>query len=397
MKMSGDLNIENKCNQILQSLKSSCLNYSAQVTPFSMYVTVRKSLVKQPINHHYEETNDVVEEKMDHIRELQVLKSRCKFLESSNEDLKASFEQEINEHENKISEIERLEKCLEEYCTEVNDLAETKSQTLSEQDALIKDNKTLLAEMMKKDKIIDSLKSVNKKLEEEHEISDDNHKATAKILKTKDKELYNMRKENETLTENLDRAVVELKELKNKVTKENKENQRKEKAQAKKDTLNNLKESKPSDLDCKMCDEKLESKVKLKLHIRAVHLKDEMSQTNEVVKESKLVQTLKMSQSTVQDRSTVQTQTDAADVDGIMEMSKEYEKYSCFYCEKEIKSEVLLEEHRITCHGATDNPSLFSFPVRSVPHLFKCGICGLVGICKEDIINHKKSVHENQC
>ena len=393
MKMSGNLNIENKCNQILQSLKSSCLNYSAQVTPFSIYVTIRKSLVKQTINHPYEETNDVVEEKMDHIRELQVLKSRCKFLESSNEDLKASLEQEINEHEKKISEIERLEKSLEESCTEVKVLAETKSETLT----LIKDNKKLSGEMMNKDKIIDSLKSVNKKLEEEHEISDADHKTTAKIAKTKDKELYNMRKENETLTENLDRVVVELTELKNKVNKEYKEKQRKENAQAKKDTLNNLKASKPRDLICEICDEKLESKVKLKLHIRAVHLKDEMSQTNEVVKESKLAQTLKMSQSTLHDGSTVQTQTDAADANGIMEMSIESEKYSCFYCEKEIRSEVHLVEHRIACQGATDNPSLFSFPVRSVPLLFKCGICGLVGICKEDILHHKKSVHENQC
>ena len=67
-----------------------------------------------------------------------------------------------------------------------------------------------------------------------------------------------------------------------------------------------------------------------------------------------------------------------------------YEKYICFYCEKEIVSEVHLKEHRVNCHGATETPSLFSFTVRS---LYKCVICGLVALCKEDMVNHKKSVH----
>ena len=86
---------------------------------------------------------------------------------------------------------------------------------------------------------------------------------------------------------------------------------------------------------------------------------------------------------------TVQTQTN----DG---MSKEYEEYSCFYCEKKITSELYLLEHRITCHGATENPSLFSFPIRPMPLLYKCSVCGLVASTKEDIVNHKKSVHANQ-
>ena len=42
---------------------------------------------KQPINHPYKETNYFVEEKTDIIRELEVLKSGCQILESSNEDL----------------------------------------------------------------------------------------------------------------------------------------------------------------------------------------------------------------------------------------------------------------------------------------------------------------------
>ena len=47
------------------------------------------------------------------------------------------------------------------------------------------------------------------------------------------------------------------------------------------------------------------------------------------------------------------------------EVSKPYEKYSWFYCKKEISSELQLLEHRVICHGATENPSLFSFPIKA--------------------------------
>ena len=71
---------------------------------------------------------------------------------------------------------------------------------------------------------------------------------------------------------------------------------------------------------------------------------------------------------------------------------KEYDHYLCFYCEQEITSEQQLLEHGITCHGATETPSLFSFPVRPNPILFKCAICGLVKGCEAEIVSHKKSL-----
>ena len=76
--------------------------------------------------------------------------------------------------------------------------------------------------------------------------------------------------------------------------------------------------------------------------------------------------------------------------------SKEYEKYSCFYCEKDIASEAYLLEHKVTCHGAAETPSLFSFPIRSKAIPYKCFICGLVTSTREDMVNpKKKSVHGN--
>ena len=78
------------------------------------------------------------------------------------------------------------------------------------------------------------------------------------------------------------------------------------------------------------------------------------------------------------------------------EMSDKFEKYPCFYCDKEIVSRLQAIEHRIDCHGATDTPSMFSFPVRLKPMLFKCILCGLVASCETDIVEHKKSMHGSQ-
>ena len=44
--------IESSCNSILQKIRTSGLNFSCQETPFSMYVTVRKSLTKQLRSNH---------------------------------------------------------------------------------------------------------------------------------------------------------------------------------------------------------------------------------------------------------------------------------------------------------------------------------------------------------
>ena len=188
--MSSDLQIENKCHEILQSLKSSSLNYSAQITPFSIYVTVRKSLVKQMINHPSEEAQTVVDKNSDFSSKYEIMKSRCKFLETSNDELKVSLEQEVIANEGKSELMKRLETCLEETRRELSDLVETKSGSLTELDVLCKEKKKLLEEISKKTVVIDNLKTVNENLEKEHAISETNAKHSAKIVKTKDKELY---------------------------------------------------------------------------------------------------------------------------------------------------------------------------------------------------------------
>ena len=209
--MSHNVQIENSCNQILQSIKSSSLNYSAQVTPFSIYVTIRKSLVKKLINSPVDQAQTLFENQSEVCSETEALRSQCKVLETSNNSIKDALEQEVKDNEYKSNIIETLEKCLEDARTELNDIVEAKSEVSNEHEAMIKENKKLAGELMKKGNAIDNLKSANEKLKNEQENSECNAKSTAKLVKIKDKELHNLKKENETVKDNLDRLKVELK------------------------------------------------------------------------------------------------------------------------------------------------------------------------------------------
>ena len=157
----------------------------------------------------------------------------------------------------------------------------------------------------------------------------------------------------------------------------------------KKDELKKVRQVKETqnirEFSCDICPKKFESSVKLNVHVKLDHCKSNSSQTDEILVETKSSQT--RNEALIDD--TVQIPTNEV-------MSKEYEEYSCFYCELKITSELYLLEHRIRCQGATENPSMFSFTVRPMPLLYQCSLCGLVSSSKEDIMNHKKSVHENQ-
>jgi hypothetical protein len=122
------------------------------------------------------------------------------------------------------------------------------------------------------------------------------------------------------------------------------------------------------------------------VHVKIDHCKANSSQTDEILMETKFAQTRK----DILIDKIVQTQSNFDDPP-----VEEYEKYSCFYCEKEITSELHLLEHGIVCLGATENPSLFSFPVRPRPLLYKCVVCGLVTCTKAEMVDLKKSVHGN--
>ena len=93
--------VEKSCNIIITTVRSLPLNFSITETPFSMYLTVRKSLVK---NAHGLETLNL-EQKDD----------RVQLLKESNQNLKDNLEEaviECEENTEYISELEEKNKVL---------------------------------------------------------------------------------------------------------------------------------------------------------------------------------------------------------------------------------------------------------------------------------------------
>ena len=138
------------------------------------------------------------------------------------------------------------------------------------------------------------LKGENDALKKELDSSDSKSKKNTKLLKEKDKELHDLRKENQAIKDKFNQIEVEYSELKCAVNRERKETQRKEKSKAKKDFLTNLKSEsqQQSEFMCDLCDEKCDSVGVLKLHIKSVHFKNSTTQTEEKTTEEKQAQTV---------------------------------------------------------------------------------------------------------
>ena len=210
----------------------------------------------------------------------------------------------------------------------------------------VDENKLLKADNLKKDTLILKLNEVKKNVEDELEISETNAKKNNKIIKLKEKEVYDLKKENFKVKEDFDQLKLEHSKLKAQVNKEKKEKDKKIKKQEKKDFLNNL-ESDPrtSEIYCESCDKKFPGLENLNTHIRAIHRKQSSSQTDDKVKEDKFVQV--PAEPIEKSDKVVQTLSESWSVPKEML----FEVYKCFYCGKNIASEQCLEDHRNICSG----------------------------------------------
>ena len=90
-----NLLVEESCNSIINTVRSLPLNFSIVETPYSVYLTVRKSLVRNASS-----LGNVKKESQD---------EKVKMLEESNQRLKANFEElviECKENTKYIHDIE---------------------------------------------------------------------------------------------------------------------------------------------------------------------------------------------------------------------------------------------------------------------------------------------------
>ena len=345
--------IENSCTKIIQTIKSSSLNFTAQETPFSLYVTIRKSLVKKYFNC---ENVDQNENSSENVTDLDVLRSKCNILEAANKALKCEVDLKLKTIEKKDSLIENLKRSQNDANNKLEETLKVNSE--KECKANMKKLNKLSNEVTKKVTVIEKLKDENDALKKELESSGSTSKKNAKLLKEKDKELHDLRKENQTTKDKFNQIDAEYSELKCTVNRERKENQRKEKSKAKKDFLNNLKSEsqQQSDFMCDLCDEKCDSVGVLKLHIKSVHFQNSTTQTEEKTTEEKQAQTVPESPFVSKEHPNSEVSRFRFD-----------KPNSCNQCGKLFCTELRLKEHMKTDHEHDNVDSqvrnLMAFPV----------------------------------
>ena len=310
-----------------QSLLNSGLHYFINESPHSIWITIRKKFIVYPVveNIAQESSTDIVQ---------------CK-AEGFNSDYR-----ELDEsHKQLIAALRN------EFEIEISDHKETK-------DANVK----LFEQITRKDKANYDLKQEIKIIATNLEVVESNSKKSNKIIKQKEKDLYDLKKEHSKEKEDLESIDKELKELKAKVIREEKEFKRKSKKQEKKDFLKNLKtENKLEEIECDKCDAKMSTIQHMKTHTRVHHMKESPTQTDDITLEDKSVQS---EESVTNCDKTIQTCEVIISEQPQIIVSV---KYPCYYCAINIESKEHLRDHKKRCHEKLVPFNL----VKSVPPKFE--------------------------
>ena len=373
-------NLDKSCSLILNSVRNSSLNFSVHETPYSLYLTVRKSFAKNRISQddqkHLQVANKTISETLEQ-EEILMLRNKLSESESMNAKLKHEIEEVVNDSDEKYLQLQNLEIKVLNY------------------------------------------KETTTKLESERDDAEKHWKVLNKQVKEKDKQIYDLKKENCNTLESLSQFKTKFSNLTAEVNKEKKKQEKKLKKQGAKDSVDSLNVNEHT-FECTMCDVKMVSVGKLCNHMRVFHMKSSSVQTDEIVLEEKKVQTYN---TTITSDKNIQT------AEEIVISKVIYIKHSCFYCDTEIISEQHLLEHRLTCHVSTKTfsvakgkspppnvsssplPVSFSLPVGFPPpnlnhhlqyykpswsHLSKCVTCGWIATSGTDLMNHMKSVHNEK-
>ena len=248
---------------VRKSLEKSNFHFFIKESPHSMWITIRKRF-RNNKNTSCENilvnAGEALKTHIDHEKtkaDYTDLQDRYDELKDKFEALRKDFENEICEHEIAIKVRDKIE-----------------------------------SDNSRKNAIIEKLKQEKDEIKAELDSTVSESRKISKLLRAKDKEIHDVSKDNEKVKDDFAKVSADLKDIRSKVNKEQKVQNRKAKSKDKKDFLNNLKsESISSEVPCDQCDDKFVTIWQLKLHVRNVHSKDDTTQTEEKVMESKRVQT----------------------------------------------------------------------------------------------------------
>ena len=96
--------VKNSVNVILNTVRDTSLNYSVQETPYSVYLSIRKSFSK---GSESSQSKDVSETKTKN--EIEILEKKLKVAEDAYLNLKNLYEEAVNECESSANKIKNLE------------------------------------------------------------------------------------------------------------------------------------------------------------------------------------------------------------------------------------------------------------------------------------------------
>ena len=249
---------------------------------------------------------------------------------------------------------------------------------------------------LKNEILIQKFKEEIENLRNEFEASEQSLKALKKLEKSKDKEIYDLKKENSNLSESSLRVKSDFTTFKCAANKEKKEFEKQVKKLEKEKGTFNVK----PEYQCTKCNVETESLCALKHHMLSYHIQTKSTQTKEVVMEDKKVQSVGEFKSDKNVQTTVPS---------------EVGQYNCFYCDKTIDNEASLSEHRSKCSGASNKflketnhietcsgtTSSFwkqsTFPVKPAfteEDVKSCDFCGFKFGTLSGLRNHIRSLHK---
>jgi uncharacterized protein YhfF len=181
---SDKMNTLTSCNDVRQCLVKSGLHYYINESPHSIWITIRKKF----LNDRHSLSISAPSENRELNEDYSNLLEKYKQLEAAYDNLKNEFESEVGDHKETMDVKERL----------------TEQLTKKEQANL-------------------NLKQEVKEIQTNLDIIELNSKKSIKDFREKDKEIYNLKKENLKFRENIEIVEKDFRELNIKVVRDEKE------------------------------------------------------------------------------------------------------------------------------------------------------------------------------
>ena len=182
-------NIKSSCDSIINNIRSSPLNYSLQETPFSLYLSIRKSIRKPSGIFIPEfENPELLENELEQEtckQEIERLSSKCEALEKACEALKNNYEDAVNDSEKKYKYIIDLEAIVKTLHEKVGEEKAASEDTLTKEAKAAKEVNRLL--QIKHEKICSDNRILKKESEDlKKEIDIKNVALKSALKETKD-------------------------------------------------------------------------------------------------------------------------------------------------------------------------------------------------------------------